>query len=169
LYSIKKILGDPTPFLNRLLSSIAMDGIDLSGFVMDHICYRVESIERYEVIKKDMEEAGVLLSESDVDGRPIASYKLHKPIVHKKWKIDVIEIPSPKEGKFYPEGYEHAEFVIDMHLAEFMAAYLDLVFDKKNLLREINPELTMHYDDYSVKFHRSSLEDVIKAEQMDLK
>lgn len=40
-------IPDPSPFLNRLFSYLGDDGIDVSRYVLDHICYRVATALEY--------------------------------------------------------------------------------------------------------------------------
>ncbi len=164
---IDSILGDHSQFLNRIFSSLTKDGIDVKAYELDHLCYRVETFERYEILKKDMEEIGTLLAETEVSGRPIASYKLNTPVVHLNRKISVIEIPAPKKNSFYPEGYEHAEFVTDCPLKDFMDQYRSVNFDTGALSKKVNAELVRQYGDIAVKFHTLSLEEVIKSENAE--
>ena len=49
--SIIENLGDPTQFLDETFKELHNDGFDVSGYELDHICYRVETMERYEEIK----------------------------------------------------------------------------------------------------------------------
>lgn len=82
--------------------------------------------------------------------------------------IRVIELPAPKEGSEYPEGWEHAEFVIDEPFARFMARYKKHVFDIKSLTRKLNPELGYSLPDgLRIKFHRLPLERVIELAQRE--
>ena len=58
-----------------------------------------------------------LLVESDIGGRPIATFKLTTPIEVRSRDggtrfVDVVEIPSPKDGSPYGAGLEHVEFVV---------------------------------------------------------
>ncbi|MFN3786768.1 MAG: hypothetical protein ACK4RS_08015, partial [Thiothrix sp.] len=71
-------------------------------------------------------------------------------------------LPAPKAGRFYPEGYEHLEFVIDTSLAAFVQAYPHLTFDQSALLKPINPDVSIGYPDCQVKFHEHSLAYVIR-------
>ena len=34
-------------------------------------------------------------------------------------EISVVELPSPKQGTFYPTGLEHAEFVIEESFEDY--------------------------------------------------
>ena len=77
-------------------------------YEIDHLCYRVANLDRYETKKTELAQLGYLLSEAQVNGRPIATYKLKKPLEwsHGKY-ISLVELPAPKPGKNYSEGLEH--------------------------------------------------------------
>lgn len=107
-------------------------------------------------------EYGTLLVENKIGGRAISTFKLHEPIIFGERKIWCIELPSPKEGSFYPEDYEHVEFVIDKDFDTFMKSYPQIHFNTKALSKEINADIRIKYDGFSVKFHHNTLEYVIK-------
>jgi predicted metalloenzyme YecM len=69
-----------TPFLDELFARIGADGIDVSRYFMDHICYRVATVREYDEIRVKISEIGILLSEKEIGGRPISTYKLADPL-----------------------------------------------------------------------------------------
>lgn len=160
--SIQQILGDPKPFLQRIFEQLKSSKIDVADLELDHICYRVATVERYQILKEKLQNIGDLLTENHINGRAIATFKLHKPIVFQKRKIWVLELPAPKAGSNYPEGFEHVEFVISESFEDFMKRYPSAVFDKKGLSKKVNAELRISFGNLSVKFHHQSLEYVIQ-------
>lgn len=160
---IKKILGDYGPMLDTIfakLNDLKVDGITLC----DHICYRVETIEKYEEIKGELSSFSKLIGETLVSKRLISIFKLDEPIVYKNYTITCIELPAPKENSFYSEGWEHAEFVIE-NLNEFIIKHDHLGFNKKAMGRDINPELGLKINEsFQVKFHPLHIEEVIAIE-----
>ena len=131
---------------------------------LDHLCYRVEDQERYGDLRKKLDAAGTLLGESLIGGRPIATYRLHRPFRYGKRRIDVVELPAPKPESFYPEGYEHAEFVVDGELLAFTQKHPALVWDLSGASKPINADVRLRFDGFSVKFHRQPLAAVIGME-----
>jgi predicted metalloenzyme YecM len=111
-------------------------------WLIDHLCYRVTTEELYTTRKDEFEQFGILLVESMVNGRLIATYKLHKPIVFKTWRIPLVELPAPKAGKPFATGFEHIEVVCDASTKEH--------------------EVEM--DGCAIKFHHRTLEDIIAEE-----
>ena len=164
--SINKILKDPTPFLDQVFSDIKETPINVDDFELDHICYRVETLERYNDLKNLMLEISNLLSETLISNRPISTFKLFEPITYLNRDIWLIEIPAPKEGSFYFEGFEHAEFVIDQQLESFMTLYPNIEFNTKSITKRLNPEIGVKMKNSNVKFHELSLQTVCEIESL---
>jgi len=157
-----ELLGDASPFLETIFQSLEANKVDVRNYELDHICYRVETIERYEALKKALSPLGKLLVESQIGGRSIATFQLHKPIVFQNRQIHVLELPAPKTGSFYKEGFEHVEFVIDTPFENFMQKHSHLSFKTKGMSKAVNPEISLRYDDFAVKFHHHTLAYVIE-------
>ena len=85
---------------------------DPDGFEMDHVCYRVETNASYDAKRAALLSLGVLLTETNIGGRPIAMIQLHEPIRHAGFEVACVELPAPKPGRHYAEGLEHAELVV---------------------------------------------------------
>ncbi|WP_374079338.1 VOC family protein [Bdellovibrio bacteriovorus] len=162
---IQDVIGNYTAFLDSIFSNIKTAGLDVSNFEMDHACYRVSSLEQYEVKKAQLHTFGSLLTEADVNGRPIATFKLHKPLLYKNRELYLIELPAPKKGKDVPEGLEHVEFVAGDHLTDIMTTYKNLPWNTSGMSKANNPELELKFDDgLAIKFHPESLNEVIRKE-----
>lgn len=156
------MLPDPSVFLMRLFRALAQDDIDVSALELDHVCYRVATEERYHELKAGLLRNGVLLSEHRIGGRPIATFGLHTPFRFDGRTIAVLELPAPKAGSPYPEGFEHAEFVVHEDLFAFTQRYPQVKWDLSDLGKPINADVRVRYDGISVKFHRHSLAYVIE-------
>lgn len=161
-HPLEKTLGNISVFLEKVFSALKNDGIAVSDYELDHVCYRVETKERYDELKELLKKHGTLLAENMIAGRPIAVYKLNKPFVYKDRKICCIELPSPKQGSKYREGFEHVEFVINMSFEEFIKKHASLEFDTSDSLKEVNPDIKRTYAGFAVKFHQHALEYVVK-------
>lgn len=153
---------DCKDFLDNIFDCLEKDKVDVSKMELDHICYRVETKERYAEVKQVLLEQANLLSETLINGRPICSFKLKEPFFYKNRTIYVLELPSPKKGSPYKEGFEHLEFVTQTSLEDFLANHKNLDFDLKGFTKETNRDIRLIYDCGSVKFHEHSLEYVIK-------
>jgi len=160
---INKILWNPEEFIENIFEKIKEKWIDVSEFELDHICYRVETLEKYIELKKNLLGIWKLLIENIIWWREISTFKLNEPIVYKNRKIFIIELPSPKKGSKYDEWYEHIEFVINEGFNDFMNKYNKIEFKKKALNKTRNPDIQVKFNNnISVKFHHNSLENVIK-------
>ncbi len=157
-------LPDPSIFLQRLFAALEQDGIAAAPLVLDHVCYRVETAERYAAWRDHLSKNGTLLGEHVIGGRPIATFKLYRPFILQGRAIDVIELPAPKNGSPYAEGYEHAEFVVGEDPQVFAARYPSLNWDLSGAEKKINADVRLGYGGFSVKFHERSLEEVIAEE-----
>lgn len=157
-------LLDAIPFLERLLPELRATGIETTGFVCDHICYRVADQSTYEAEKREMSRLGTLLIESEVGGRPIATYRLHHPIRFGELVIPVLELPAPKSGRPSATGFEHIEFATGFAPSKMIAMYSDISFKTTGLQKSFNSEIEVKLPSGSVKFHELSLERVIQLE-----
>lgn len=162
MHSVEKYLGEIKPFLSKVFSALVKDKIDVSQYELDHVCYRVETLDRYEELKKQLLNCGELLSENEINGRAIANFKLNEPIIFEERKIFGLELPAPKENIFYPEGYEHVEFVVGMSLDKFLKIYPHIHWDTTGMSKKVNPDIFVKYDDFVIKFHQHSIEHVVK-------
>ena len=160
----KKILGDYQRFLKTIFKHLKNSRLDVSAYSIDHICYRVESQENYLKKKCELATIGQLLTEADVNGRPISTFKLHQYITYNNYTIPLIELPSPKQGKQYHDGLEHCEFVIDCSFEDMILNNPKLTFKTTNKDNPRNPDISLSFENLSVKFHHQSLEFVIKDE-----
>lgn len=147
------------------------DGLDRNHIsrddlaMMDHVCYRVETVKRYNTLLREFGEHARLLDESIVSGRMIATFEFPEPLEVGGWRVPYLELPQPKENSPYPEGLEHAEFVVVGSLERFQRQYAGLAFDEKGMSKPINPELGLKDEGMSVKFHEQPLGAVTRIEQ----
>eukprot|EP00980_Cylindrotheca_fusiformis_P006370 scaffold1356_cov123-Cylindrotheca_fusiformis.AAC.51 len=83
-------------------------------YYADHVCWRTETMEDYQELVAHLRENAELLIESEIGGRPIATFQLNRGIPCRggRQHVNVVEIPAPKVGSPYREGLEHVEFVI---------------------------------------------------------
>tara|TARA_B100000508_G_scaffold19515_2_gene13042 strand:- start:6194 stop:6763 length:570 start_codon:yes stop_codon:yes gene_type:complete len=79
---------------------------------MDHICVRLNSGLEVLKLKVELEQIGSTISTANVNGRDIHIIQLEQPILVGRWETLGIELPHPKPGRTYDEGWEHVEFVI---------------------------------------------------------
>lgn len=152
-------------FLDKVFSQLEVNQIELGDWKIDHICYRTTSAKNYSDIKKIFEPLGECLVESEVNGRQIASYKLHEPIIYKNHTIEVVEVPAPKSGKVTLEGFEHIEVVVDIGFDEIQNRFPNCKFNTLGMGKALNPELEIELIGCAIKFHHQTLEEVIRIEK----
>lgn len=163
---MQKLIGDYETFISKIGIGLAAAGVDRSELaMMDHICYRVETDDRYNELKEVLGAVAILLDESMVAGRNIATFELNDYIQVDGWTVPYLELPAPKEGSPYKEGLEHAELVVIGSLDRFAKKHANLPFETKGMIKDINPELGLKTDQLSVKFHEQSLGSVVRIEQ----
>jgi predicted metalloenzyme YecM len=160
--TLSQIVGDYETFLISILKEIEDEGFDLNDFMqIDHICYRVTSMDDYTAKKQELEEVAEFLGETMVNNRPIATYRLVEPIVHGKWRIDAVELPAPKPDADFAEGLQHIEMVMYDSKEKFIQKYKHKALKLKAADRGINPEIGFDLPNYVVKFHLLNLPTVI--------
>jgi predicted metalloenzyme YecM len=152
-------------FLQKIFAHLDELSIDLKYWEIDHLCFRTDSQQSYEEAKKYFSSLSTLLVESEVGGRPIATYKLFEPVIFDNYIIDLIEVPAPKPGRATQKGFEHIEVVIDCSFKDFMDRHPETSFITKGLRKDLNPEIEIEFDDCAIKFHHKSLEHIINTEK----
>ena len=102
----RKVLGEVLGGIDEFVSTINQ-GIDHPDVrvdrsyltEMDHVCYRVETEERYRQLLRQLSVATHLVAPPTmVNGRPIATFELPEPIETGGWAISYLELPAPKPG-----------------------------------------------------------------------
>jgi uncharacterized protein len=163
---MKDVLGDYKRFIQSLSEGLSARGIARSELsMMDHICYRVETRERYQQLLTSFSKEAHLLGESEVSGRMIATFEFDTYLEADGWTVPYLELPEPKEGSPYKEGLEHAELVVVGSLDQFLKRHADLTFSLKGMNKKINPEAGLKDGDFSVKFHEQQLGAVVRIEK----
>ena len=117
---MKDIIGDYETFIGNINTGLTAASIQREELaMMDHLCYRVETTDRYTSMRDALGAVATLLDVSIVGGRNIATFEFNEYIQTNGWTIPYLELPEPKEGSPYPEGLEHAELVVIGSLNKF--------------------------------------------------
>ncbi|MEM9259075.1 MAG: VOC family protein [Bacteroidota bacterium] len=169
------LLPSPTNFLRQLFRDLEPTSGAFDHLFLDHLCYRVESVSRYENLRDELlKDGNELLVESPINGRRISTFRLRAPFQFGERSIDLLELPEPKVGSPYSEGYEHVEFVTDRSLDAFATWLLKEIgvpteqLDLSGINKEHNPDLRLRFTSgSSVKFHEQALDQVIAEELAD--
>jgi predicted metalloenzyme YecM len=155
-------------------------GLSLANLECDHIslrCHQTDTADRW---RRGLMRSGTLLSENEINGRPICLFELEQPIKLFGKLIDCIELPYPG-NKFYPlEGWEHIELVLPGSEASLHQRALALLSDaglaatgikikcsnpKGEGERLANPTLAVTDGEVTIKFHPYSIRAVIASER----
>lgn len=165
LKSILDFENTAMKFLQKVFSRIEGSLNYSNAWPVDHLCYRVETEERYNFFKREFLKISDLLIESPVNGRPISTFRLHQPLHFQGKVISLLELPAPKAGKLVTEGFEHIEMVIDIGFQELIQNNPQIKFKDSGMAKPLNPEIEAKFEDFSVKFHPLPLDIVIELEK----
>ncbi len=80
---------------------------------IDHLCYRATTLSEYSELSQSLAGQSRLLTESDVNGRPISCFFFTEGIISKSNHVHVVEVASPKPGAKHSPGFEHIEIFSD--------------------------------------------------------
>jgi len=167
MIGFKEIVIDAQKFCKSLIDCLSEKSLLEEFSLIDHICFRTKSMESYEKYKQKITLHSDLISEAYINGRPIATFKLYKPIkVNASYSIDLLELPAPKKGKEIKEGFEHIEVVSNSNLENLLEKFTGLNFVTDNISSSVNREISILFNQGLVKFHESSLEELISLEKL---
>lgn len=162
---MKDLIGNYEQFITRASATLEQLGISKTEVaMMDHLCYRVETADRYSELKVALQTYAILISENIVNGRPIAVYEFHDYPSADGWTVPFIELPAPKSDSLYSEGLEHVEFVVIGSLNKFVARHRD-VLEPFNSSKTINPDVKANKGDVTIKFHEQQLGTAVRIER----
>ncbi len=158
------ILDGYSAFFGKLTDRLEEVGIELKKeYYIDHLCYRTATIDDYKEKKNELLQISEKCLENIVNGRPISKFILKSPIILGKSEVCLIELPSPKEGISYKNGFEHFEVVIGNDFDKFRENYKN-VLTGEDFRNELNPEVYITFPEGTVKFHKTPLAKVVELE-----
>ncbi|WP_421268472.1 VOC family protein [Aeromonas veronii] len=162
-HPLDSTLGPMAPFVSQLLAELAATGVIISQPTVDHLCYRAATLQEYRALSAVLAEAGSLLVEGMIGGRPIATYQLHQPLLADEVQVPCIELAAPKPGRVHQAGLEHIELVVTS-LQDLVARYPEQPFKTGNMQDTRNPDIGLMLPSGQIKFHLRSLAEVIAEE-----
>nr|WP_321458940.1 VOC family protein [uncultured Vibrio sp.] len=182
------MLQELDAFVTKIEALVSMLRLDLSLAQADHIALRINDIEIAKQAHQAWSQYGKVISQAQINGRPIIVFEFGKVLESRGWKIECLELPYPAEGKIYPtEGWEHVEFVIPSHAetadefladikhrypefgahfkkVEEMGVKIKLSSPKGEGERLNNPTVAFKYQGVCIKLHPHSLKAIIESE-----
>jgi predicted metalloenzyme YecM len=120
--------------------ALGIENLELEKLEFDHLCYRVETLERYDEIKSSLSKIATMFHETLVNGRLIALFELSTPIeVTPGVVLSILELPAPKLGAHYSEGFEHTEWVAPFEKTVKLSLGV-VKFHRKSLMQTVAEE-----------------------------
>ncbi len=183
------MIQDLDAFMTKIEALASMLRLDLSQAQADHIALRINDSETAKQAHQAWNQYGKVISQAQINGRPIIVIEFDKALESRGWKLECLELPYPAEGKTYPtESWEHVEFVIPSHaqtadefLADLIHTYpqFGTQFEKLDELgvkiklsspkgegeRLNNPTVACKYQSVCIKLHPHSLKRIVESEQ----
>lgn len=114
-------------------------GLNLQQLEIDHLALRVNTQHLAQQWKNAFSEVAQLLSQNQVNGRPIYLFKLKQALWFCQQAIQVIELPYPSDKTYPVEGWEHLEVVIPFFQNETICEWQQRLIQQFQL--EQNPAL----------------------------
>jgi predicted metalloenzyme YecM len=158
---IKQVIGDYELFVKDLLANQSEAGIDTSGCQLDHLCYRVSSMDEYNDAKAKLKPLSSTLATTIHNGREFSIFKLKQPLIVGNQQISLIELPTPASDKPYATGLEHAEVVITEGFKEFCELHKDTFTHQPDMGSANATAILTFADKTTIKFHPISLAEAI--------
>ncbi|MDP4001063.1 MAG: VOC family protein [bacterium] len=118
---------------------------------VDHLCVRLKDINNILLLKKELGTKSKIISSAIVNEREIIIYKLDTPVRLQNWFVPCIELPYPKPGHSYPDGWEHIEIVFPSSAKTIEGLRTDF----QNYFPEINMDTLKENGQYSEEVPKS--------------
>ncbi|MGV6989343.1 VOC family protein [Testudinibacter sp. P80/BLE/0925] len=143
-------LSDQFAEFERQIEQLAQTiGISLAEFEIDHLAIRVNSVRQGQIWLAALLKCGSILSDNQVNGRPIYLIRLDRPLTFAGQAVSIVELPMPK-NKVYPrQGWEHIELVVPFLVKESANEWLNRINQRFGLNE--NPRLRVKVDEPNVE------------------
>ena len=176
-------------FLDNIQALCRELSMDLSSYQADHIALRINDSGVAKAAHQAWLPYGQVISEAQINGRPIVVLAFNQPVKSHGWSIECLELPYPAIGKQHPvEDWEHVEFVVPSQ-AQTAEAFLQDLYSKfpelENQLekakargvkvklsspkgegeRLANPTVAFKFNNICIKLHPHSLKNIVASEQ----
>ncbi|GAL21761.1 protein yecM [Vibrio maritimus] len=175
-------------FLDNIQALCSLLAIDLSAYQADHIALRINDAELAKAAHQAWLEYGKVISEAQINGRPIIVLEFDNAVQSHGWSIECLELPYPAIGKTHPvEDWEHVEFVVPSNALTAEAFLQDLYKLFPNLERQLeqakqqgvkvklsspkgegerlaNPTVAFKFNNICIKLHPHSLKNIVASE-----
>lgn len=92
---LQDLQQDLPAFQQRLQELLTRLDLSLINYHADHVsvrCFQQATAERW---RSGFMQCATLISEKEINGRPICLFSLHEPLQVGEWDIDCVELPYP--------------------------------------------------------------------------
>lgn len=175
-------------FLDNIQALCSLLAIDLSAYQADHIALRINDAELTKAAHQAWLKYGKVISEAQINGRPIIVLEFDNAVQSHGWSIECLELPYPAIGKTHPvEDWEHVEFVVPSNALTADAFLQDLYEHFPNLECQLekakqqgvkvklsspkgegerlaNPTVAFKFNNICIKLHPHSLKNIVASE-----
>lgn len=176
-------------FLDNIQALCSELSMDLSSYQADHIALRINDSEVAKAAHQAWLPYGQVISEAQINGRPIVVLAFNQPVKSHGWSIECLELPYPAIGKQHPvEDWEHVEFVVPSQAQTAEALLQDLYSKFPELESQLekakargvkvklsspkgegerlaNPTVAFKFNNICIKLHPHSLKNIVASEQ----
>lgn len=178
-------------FEAKILHLLATLGLADKNLECDHVALRVNSIASADALRHDFSQLGTVISDNQINGRPILIIELNSPLTLGTFSIPCVELPYPSDKHYPQEGWEHIELVIPSNAqdcetlrqdlqaispilssllsgeieASKGAIKLKMSSPKGDRERLANPTIAFKQGDICIKLHPHGIKTVIASEQ----
>jgi predicted metalloenzyme YecM len=174
-------------FQEKAESLLSQYDIDVTDKEIDHLCMRFDKKEIVDELVNHLvlEKGAYIISKKKIAGRDIFILKLAEPIKFLGHDVYFLELPYPKVGHAFANGWEHFEVVLESDAStpdemleifhsNFPHVNLSELLDQKVITigapivdegkQAPNPDVTIRGDGLVIKFHPASIEKIVEAE-----
>ena len=150
-------------FSKSLLSKLGTLHTD-APFLIDHVCFRCDTVLQYQTFKTALVKQYRLLSANQVNKREISIFEFKKPLEIEAYSCALLELTAPKQARNDAAGFEHIELICDADLRKLIEKNSHLNFNTKNIDTE-NPEIRLNYTIGSIKIRNIGLKVILAKEK----
>lgn len=157
---IADIIGDYRAFAAMQRDRLLARGINIAGYPLSHLCYRVADWDLYVHQRTLLERHAKANSENVWNGRPISLILLNEPLmVLDGTPCPLIELIPPVHQRVYRMGLEHLGVVIGEGVDDFSRKHRSALTGQQFQSPGFEPYYCLFSDFTHVKFYRISLHD----------
>ena len=174
-------------FVAKINAFMAELGIAKNQFSCDHAAIRVNTIAHADLLRNFFSQHGNVISENQINGRPILIIELDTPLMLNNTPVPYVELPYPNDKTYPTEGWEHIELVIPgeaTSINELKDHSIKAVPQLQQVINELpdgikvkfsspkgdkeripNPTIAMKKNGICIKLHSHSIKVIIDSEQ----